>query len=243
MNESLKEKRIVLTGGTTGIGRTTALLLASEGARVLIFGRHQQELDDALTEIGKVGEVHGLIADTAKYDDVILVFAEADEKLGGVDILINNAGLPAGSIIETTFSEAHYAIETMLTGYLACATEAYKRMKQQGKGQIVNIGSMSAEVLDPESDIYVAAKSGVRGFTISLRKKVNGENIKVALIEPGLVGTSLHEMPPEKQRQEEKNNKMLLTEDVANTVLWILTQPWRSDVILVQVKPIGQVGI
>jgi len=89
--ESVSGKAVLITGGTTGIGRATALLLAARGARVLIFGRHQTELRDALSDINSAGEVCGLVADQARHGDVRRVFREVDEKLGGLDILINNA--------------------------------------------------------------------------------------------------------------------------------------------------------
>src|SRR5881296_1639186 len=78
--QSLAGKSVVVTGGTTGIGRATALRLASEGARLLIFGRHERELKDALDDIQSAGEVHGLTADQARHEDVQRVFKEADQR-------------------------------------------------------------------------------------------------------------------------------------------------------------------
>lgn len=241
--EPVRDKKVIISGGTTGIGRATALLLASEGARVLIFGRHQKELHDTLNDINKVGKAYGIIADMTKYEDIINVFREADQKLGGIDILINNAGLAAGSIIDASHDEIDYDTKTILEGHMHCAKEAIERMKRNGKGQIINIGSMSAEVLDPRSDLYVAAKAGIKGFSVALRKKINKDNIKVCLIEPGLVGTSIHKIPPAEQRKQETENKMLMTQDIADVIYWILTRPWRSDIIMLQVKPVGQTGI
>src|SRR5512138_3923953 len=101
--ESVANKSILITGGTTGIGRATAILLASQGARVMIFGRHDQELNDALKDMQQAGEeVFGLTADTANLEDIQRVFKEVDRQMGKLDVLINNAALGYNSIMEGT---------------------------------------------------------------------------------------------------------------------------------------------
>ncbi|MBW3621985.1 MAG: SDR family oxidoreductase [Armatimonadetes bacterium] len=242
--ESVSGKAVVITGGTTGIGRTTALLLASQGAKVLIFGRHEPELNDALNEIKAAGgEVYGLTADQANIEDVKRVFQTADEKLGGVDILINNAAEGGGSITEKGYEEYEYLVRANLTGYMACADEAAKRMKQKGDGHILDVGSLSAKSRGEGSDIYVATKSGIRGFTDSLAKTLNKDGIRVTLVEPGLVGTDMtadNMSPQEQEKKEEQEMKMLKTEDLAECILYCLTQPKRCDVALVQIRPTKQ---
>jgi NAD(P)-dependent dehydrogenase (short-subunit alcohol dehydrogenase family) len=99
--EDITGKAVVITGGTTGIGRATAVKLAMEGAKVLIFGRHEEELRDALHDLREIDGVHGMIADVTRREDVVRVFAEAERVLGGIDILINNAGLSAESVGDT----------------------------------------------------------------------------------------------------------------------------------------------
>jgi NADP-dependent 3-hydroxy acid dehydrogenase YdfG len=242
---SLFGKGVVITGGTTGIGRSTAQCLVSEGAHVLIFGRHEQELQDALADIESVGvgSIHGLTADQSRYEDVQRVFEAADKWLGNVDVLINNAAVGAGCILNSDYDEWKYVVETNLLGYMACCKLALERMVPRREGHIVNVGSLSAKVTEPDSNVYVATKSAVRGFTESLRKKVNEMGIKVSLIEPGLVGTdmSAEKTPPEKQAEEEAEGKMLKAEDVAECICYALTQPWRCDVMMVQLRPHFQV--
>lgn len=243
---SMAGKAIVVSGGTTGIGRATAALLASQGAKVLIFGREEQALQDALADLqGQVqngGAVHGMTADQSKPEDVRRVFQEADQKLGGVDILINNAALAAQSIVETDYAEWQSVIQTNILGYMACCREAIDRMKAKGGGHIVNVGSLSAKVREEDSDIYVATKAAIEGFSESLRKKVNKDGIKVSLIEPGLVGTDMtaENTPPDQQPEAEEKGEMLTSEDLALSVLYVLTQSPRCDVILVQIRPHGQ---
>lgn len=234
---SLSGKAVVVTGGTTGIGRATALRLATAGARVLIFGRHQRELNDALEDIEGVGEVHGVAADQARHEDVGRVFEEVDQRLGGVDILINNAGVAAGTVLESEYSHWLYVIQTNLIGYIDCCREALHRIKERGGGHIVNIGSLSAKEREAGEDIYTATKSGIRGFTESLRKSVNRRGIKVTLIEPGLVGTDLIDEPVDEQVREEEELKMLKAEDIAECVYYALVQPPRCELILAQIRP------
>jgi NADP-dependent 3-hydroxy acid dehydrogenase YdfG len=236
--ESVEGKNVLITGGTTGIGLATALLLASQGANVLIFGRHQQELDDArqhFKEQGLEKKVTGLVADVAKPADIARIFKETDERFDALDILVNNAGLAFDGIQKGKYKDWQYIVQTNLLGYIACAHEAIDRMRKKVSGHIVNIGSMSADVREKGSSLYVATKAGVQGFSEALRKEVNPLGVKVSLIEPGSVGTDMQ--PAEGQALKEENLKMLKAEDIAACVLYVLSQPRRCDVVSVQIRP------
>ncbi len=211
-----------------------------------IFGREEQALQEALSDLrGQAqsgGEVHGLTADQSKPEDVTRVFQEAEQRLGGVDILVNNAAQAAGSILDSDYSKWAYVVQTNVLGYMACCREAVDRMKARGGGHIVNVGSLSAKVRESGSDIYVATKAAIEGFSEALRKQVNERGIKVTLIEPGLVGTDMtaSNTPPAEQPQKEREGQMLTAEDLARSVLYALQQPPRCDVILIQIRPHGQ---
>ncbi len=237
--QSVAGKAVVVTGGTTGIGRSIAVLLASKGARTLVFGRHEQELRDAMNDVKAFGgEVHGLTADVSRHEDVTRVFEHADRRIGGCDILINNAAISARSVVGSSYEEIRYAIETDVLAYLDCARAAIERMRPRGGGHIVNIGSMSAEVTDSGSDVYVAAKSAIRGFSESLRKQVNELGIKVTLIEPGRVGSELGgRKPPQQQRERQAELDLLTAEDIAECVHYCVSQPPRCDLVMVQIRP------
>ena len=235
---NLKDKAVIVTGGTTGIGRSLAKRLVSEGARVLIFGRHEKELNDALGDIepNGQGQIEGMIADQALIEDIEKVFKTADEKLGGVDILVNNAAQPASKITDSDYAEWKYVVETNLLGYMACCRMAVDRMKEKKSGHIVNIGSMSAEA-DDENSVYVATKSGVRGFTKSFAPEANKMGIRVTNVEPGLVGTDMTMKSTAEQRQWQKDGKMLKAQDIAECVIYVVSQPERCDVEFVQIRP------
>jgi len=242
--QSLNGKNVVLTGGTTGIGRSTAYRLVAEGANILTFGRHEQELLEALQEIQGAGpgKIQGIVADQSKPEDVERVFREADSQLGSLDILINNAALAGESIVDTDFAAWDEIVRTNLLGYMYCSRLAIDRFKTKGEGHILNVGSMSDTTRDAGSDVYVATKSGINGFTEALRKKVNEQGIKVTLIEPGLVGTDMtaSKTPPAEQPQKEEQEKMLRAEEIAESIYYALTQPRRCDVVLIQIRPLRQ---
>jgi NADP-dependent 3-hydroxy acid dehydrogenase YdfG len=237
--EPVADKSILITGGTTGIGRAIAILLAAQGARVMIFGRHKQELNDAMNDIRQAGDdVLGLTADVSDPEDIQRVFKEFDQQMDTLDILINNAALGYGSVTEGIYPEWEYILKTNLLGYMAMTHEAVERMKAQKQGHVVNIGSMSADVREKDSSVYVATKAGIQGFSESLRKEVNPLGIKVTLIEPGAVGTDMQsQYSPEQQREKIEKMEMLRAEDIAACVLYTITQPRRCDVVALQIRP------
>ena len=238
--KNIEGKRIVITGGTTGIGKAIADLLVSLGGRVLIFGRDHEAFKKAVDDIKKQFpncEVYGTPADVSKKEDIEKILEIADNELGGIDILINNAALAAPGITKEDYEEYKYIIDTNITGYLAFAQEAAARMKDQKSGHIINIGSMSAESKEPTSTIYVATKSAIRGFSTSLRKELNPLGIKVSLIEPGAVTSDMQ--PGTKEEHQEKIDKMEMLEadDIAMSVLFCLSQPKRCDIVTMQIRP------
>jgi NADP-dependent 3-hydroxy acid dehydrogenase YdfG len=243
----LAGKAVVITGGTTGIGRATASLLTAHGAKVFIFGRHERELREALEEIGE--GAFGIVADQSKSSDLERVFREADQQIGGCDILINNAAVSGGKLEEKGFDDIHYVVTSNLVGYLASTHHALHRMKQErgggsgtgAAGHIVNVGSMSADLREEGGEIYVATKAAIQAFSESLRKSANKDNIRVTLIEPGAVATPIQEKSPDQEREKLEKQEMILPEDVARCILYCLTQPQRVDVVSVQLRPLKQI--
>jgi len=235
---SLKGKRAIVTGGTTGIGRAIAVLLASEGAIVDICGRTEQHLNDALEAIGQVGTAQGSAIDLADQDNVERYFADATARLGGLDIAVINAAIPAGGLSEMSARDLRYAIATDFTAYLMSAHEAVEAM---GKGgDIVLIGSMSAHILGPSSTVYAGMKAGIAAFAEALRKELGSRDIKVSLIEPGFTQADFHypDIDAEQQKQLVKAEKMLRSEDIAVAAHYALTQPRRAVVQQITVAPL-----
>lgn len=233
---SLAGRRAIVTGGTTGIGRAIAVLLASEGAKVFVCGRTSEHLDDALARIREVGDGDGINVDLARREEVERFFAAADTYLGGLDIAVINAAVPAEGLADTAEDDLHYQIAVDFTAYLATTKAALERM--QAGSDVVLIGSMSAVSQAAGSSIYVAAKTGIQGFAHSLRQEVSERDIKIGLIEPGFTGADFQypDFPPEKQRELIDDAKMLRAEDIAAAAHFMLTQPRRTAVSLMRVE-------
>jgi short-subunit dehydrogenase len=238
--ENLTGKKVLITGGTTGIGREITLLLANVGANCLICGRNSEQIDETIAAVEQMdakGSCIGIAADLTKKQDIESLFNAIDEQLGGLDILINNAALGYGSVLEGGHDEFNYIVQTNLVAYLSCSHEAIKRMEAAGKGHIVNIGSMSADVREEGSSVYVATKSGIQGYSEALRKEINPKHIKVTLIEPGAVDTDMQDGEAQEKLKQIDQQEMLPAEDIAMTVAFALAQHERCDIVLIQIRP------
>jgi len=235
--ENKNNDRVVISGGTTGIGRALCLALAADGARVFIFGRHREALDETIA--AAAGRVSGGLADVSKPADVERIFREAEKELGGIDSFIASAALGWQDDIDAE-TNWRYVMDVNLTGCIACTQEAAARMKRQGSGRIVLMGSMSAEVMEPRASIYAATKGAIRSFAGSLRKELNPHGIGVSVVEPGSAASDLHDESKEKLQSRVDALEMLTAEDVARTIRFILSQPPRCQIIKVQIRPLRQ---
>jgi NAD(P)-dependent dehydrogenase (short-subunit alcohol dehydrogenase family) len=235
---ALKGKRALVTGGTTGLGRSVALQLGQQGCRVFIGGRDPDHLEKALGILRDAGcDAGGSTSDLAHMAGVLDLFQAADAWLGGLDIAILNAGLGAhGKLVNMSHEHCREVVNVNLLSMIHGALEALRRMKGKG-GQIVMTGSMSAEVFDAEAAVYTATKSAIRGFAGSLRKEANPDGVRVSLIEPGSMGTDMVDESEEEKQRMKQELKMLDESDVARAIVFILRQPERCDVIQVQVRP------
>ncbi|TXC70678.1 SDR family oxidoreductase [Sphingomonas ginsenosidivorax] len=235
----LKGRRAIISGGTTGIGRAIAVLLASEGVKVFICGHDAGHLADALARIREVGEGDGLVIDLANPDNVLAFFDAAEAYLGGIDVAVINAAVGAGGLTQMSEPELRYAIALDFTAYLLSAHAASSRMKPVS--DLVLMGSMSAHVLGPSSTVYAGIKAGIAGFSEALRRELGPKGIKVSLIEPGKVGSNMQYpgLPDEKQRAMIAADEMLRAEDIAVGVHYLLTQPTRTVVQQLTIVPRG----
>lgn len=234
---SLKGRKALITGGTTGIGRAIAILLASEGAKVFVCGRDPQHLDDALARIREVGEGDGINVDLTRQEDIERFVSEGETYLGAIDIAVINAALGVNTLEETDADFIRYTLDTNLTAFVETAKLVTDRM---GAGSdIVFIGSMSSVTREAGSSVYVAAKTGAEGFATALRKELAEKDIKVGLIQPGLTGSDMqyHKYSSEKQREMINRDEMLRAEDVAVAAYYMLTQPRRSLISMLHVEP------
>jgi NADP-dependent 3-hydroxy acid dehydrogenase YdfG len=228
---SLKGRKAIITGGTTGIGRAIAVLLASEGVEIFTCGRDEQHLKDGLERINEVGKGDGIALDLADRKSLDRFFDEAEKKLGSYDIAIVNAAVPVEGLTNTDEEDAWYAVATDYTAYVMSAHKAAAHMKD--KGDLILTGSMSAHSLGGSSSVYAGMKKGIQGFAEALHKELGKKGIKVGLVEPGLTGADFQypDIPADKQRDMINDDKMLRAEDIAVAVHFMLTQPRRAVVM------------
>jgi len=234
----LEGRKAIITGGTTGIGRAIAVLLASEGVDVFVCGRDEQHLKDGLARIRKVGSGGGMNVDLGEDDGVERFIAGAKDYFGGgFDVAIINAAIPAEGVTKMTASELRYAVAVDFTAYIATADAAVQVMGDFG--DIVFIGSTSAHSLGGGSSIYSGMKAGVAGFAEALRKEIAPKGIKVSNVEPGKTGADFQyeEFTAEEQAEENRKERMLRAEDIAVAVHFVLAQPRRAVVQQVVVVP------
>jgi len=234
---SLRGRKAIVTGGTTGIGRAIAVLLASEGVEVFICGRDPDHLGDALARIREVGSGDGITVDLAEPDQLDRFFCDAKTALGSPDIVVVNAAVPAKALSKMASEEIRYAIATDFTAYLLSAKAAQEMLVDHGN--IVLVGSMSAHVLGPGSTVYAGMKAGIAGFAEALRRELGPQGITVSLVEPGKTGADFQypDIPAEKQRAMIEEETMLRAEDIAVGVHYLLTQPKRTVVQQLVIAP------
>lgn len=237
---TLKDRKVAITGGTVGIGRAIAVLLASYGADIFICGRDPQHLADGLARIREVGKGDGIALDLAEPDNVRRFFDAAKAYLGGLDVAVINAAIAAEGLRKTSEEDLRYVIATDFTAYLLSAHVAAELLGDHGN--IVLIGSMSAHGLSAKSTVYAGIKLGIQGFAEALRKELAPRGIQVGIVEPGKTGSNM-QLPKyslEKQRELIEKGEMLRAEDIAVAVHYILTQPRRAVIQQIVVAPLVQ---
>ncbi len=236
----LAGRKAIITGGTTGIGRAIAVLLASEGVDVFICGRDEDHLADALARIGEVGTGDGVACDLAEREGLDRFFEASAARAGSYDIAIFCAAVPAEGLTDMDEDAIRYALADNFTGLVIGAHKAVAQIRKQGtgSGDLVFIGSYSTHKLGGGSTIYAATKTGVAGFAEALRREIAQDGIKVSLITPALTGSDFQpDMDEEEKRGKIRDEAMMRAEDVAVAVHYALTQPRRTviqEVVLAQ---------
>ncbi len=185
------KKIAVITGGTKGIGYAIAETLVKSGAAVFICGRDVHDLDSAIERLGGKDRVAGIVCDVRDEVQVKSMLAECVRVFGGIDVLINNAGIGyfGKTVEETSSDEFRRTIETNLFGVFFTCHHAVPLMKKRGGGYIINISSLAGQNAHPRMAAYNASKFGLNGFSEALMQEVRHDNIKVSYICPGSVNT------------------------------------------------------
>ena len=239
----LKGKVAVISGGSKGIGRATVHRLAQDGVDVVI-GATSREL---LESVGKEAESFGAkvltgYCDVAERADCRALVESAKSEFGKIDILINNAGIGySGKVVDLTPEEAEKMVRVNILGVYYLTHAVLPSMIAQNSGDIINIGSVAALKYSPGFALYSATKFAVKAFSEGLRNEVQGHNIRVTTVHPGMVSTNFFNSfsrggikPPTDK------GDLLKPEDIAENIHFVLTRPRSLSLNELTVRPSWQ---
>jgi NAD(P)-dependent dehydrogenase (short-subunit alcohol dehydrogenase family) len=230
-------KTMLITGGSRGIGATTARLAAENGFAVIVnYHQNQAAAEKVVAEIAaKGGEAVAIRADISQEKDILRLFAKIDQLYGNLHALVNNAGILEQQMRLEAMDEARLQriFTTNITGQLLCTREAIKRMSLKNGGQggtIVNVSSIAARTGAPHEYIdYAVSKGAIDTFTIGLSKEVAEEGIRVNAVRPGFIYTDIHAAGGEPGRVDRIKDSIPLqrgglASEVAEAILWLSTE-------------------
>ena len=233
--EKLTGKVAIVTGGSRGIGLAIARALVAEGVHVAITGRNAAQLAAAapMIESAGPGAVESLQADVREYDAVERAVAATVARFGGLDILINNAGVGVfADVASMTPNQWADVIETNLTGPYNTCHASLPHMRRRGGGFIINISSLAGDNPFVNGAAYCASKAGLNAFSEALMQEVRYDNVRVSYVMPGSVATGFSG-----RAENAGADWKASSADVAEVVLNLLRQDPRSLVSRVELRP------
>src|SRR5574339_940529 len=232
---TLSGKAAIVTGGSRGIGFAIASALLAEGAQVTITGRDEAHLSSARRRLEGAGpgSIEALRADVRKYDDVRHAVEATVARCGGLDYLINNAGVGVfANAADMTPDQWSSVLDTNLTGVFYACHAALPHLRRRGGGFIVNISSLAGKNAFAGGAAYCASKSGLNAFSEALMQEVRYDNIRVSYVMPGSVATGFGGRGAAGQADWK-----LAPEDIAEVVTDLLAHPARSLPSRVELRP------
>lgn len=228
----LTDKVAVVTGSGSGIGEAIATLLHEEGAKVILAGRNKDKLQNVANQLAQ-DSVKVVPTDVTKKEEVDELIKIAQQTFGGLDIVINSAGqMLSSKITDYQVDEWDSMIDANIKGTLYTAQAALPTMLEQSSGHLINIASISGFEVTKSSTIYSATKAAVHTITQGLEKELAKTGVKVTSISPGMVDTAIT------AAYNPTDRKKLEPQDIAEAVLYALTQPKHVNVNEITVRPV-----
>jgi len=245
MQNNIKDKVIIITGASSGIGEATALLLAERGAKVVLGARRADKLEALAKRITAAGgEAIYAETDIKKRDDLTALVKLAVDHFGKLDVLINNAGIgPISLFDDLRVEDWDEMIDVNIKGTLYGIAAALPVFRKQGFGHVVNVISTAGLKIVPQQGVYAATKNAVRTITEALRQEA-GPDLRVTGVSPGFVHTDFAESmtnPEVKAQIIAARDKMAITPDaIARAIAFAIEQPANVDVGDIVVRPTAQ---
>ncbi|MBU7943656.1 SDR family oxidoreductase [Staphylococcus aureus] len=228
----LTDKIAVVTGAGSGIGEAIATLLHEEGAKVVLAGRNKDKLQNVANQLAQ-DSVKVVPTDVTNKEEVDELMKIAQQTFGGLDIVINSAGqMLSSKITDYQVDEWDSMIDVNIKGTLYTAQAALPTMLEQSSGHLINIASISGFEVTKSSTIYSATKAAVHTITQGLEKELAKTGVKITSISPGMVDTAIT------AAYNPSDRKKLDPQDIAEAVLYALTQPKHVNVNEITVRPV-----
>lgn len=244
---NLKNKVVIITGASSGIGKATAMKLAKEGASIVLCARSEDELNTLKDSIVKNGGKAMVVkTDVTKPSDFKKAISQTLDAYGSIDVLVNNAGLmPLSYVEKLKTDEWEKMVDVNIKGVFNGVAAVLPTMRKNKGGHIINISSSAAHNYFPGGAVYCATKIAVKMFSEGLRKELAPKyGIKVTSIEPGAVDTSLFESITDEDIKEKLKEMQKMTkleaEDIADAIFYALNQPDRVNINDVYLMPTEQ---
>ncbi len=215
-----KDKTVIITGGSEGVGAATARLFAEAGANLMLVARGKKKLEAIAEELRDKAHVEIFAMDVSDSDACVDVFKKAKFEFGRVDILINNAGHHVRGTVEAVEpAELASMVDVNLRAPIVLSRIALPYLEEAGEGAIINVGSLAGRVVYPGAATYAATKAGLRSFTLSLADEYRGTAIKIGLVSPGPVSTAFIMGDMDQVSDLTFSQPMSTAEEVAQAVL------------------------
>ena len=215
-----KDKTVIVTGGSEGVGAAAARMFASAGANLVLVARSRKNLEAVAEELRDKARVEIFPMDVCDADSCVALFKKALFEFGRVDVLVNNAGFHARGLVESnTAEDLVRTIDVNLRAPIMLMRLALPHIREAGGGAIINVASLAGRTPIPGSAAYSASKFGLRAFTFALAEEIRDSGIKLAVVSPGPVSTQFILADIDKTSDLTFSQPMSSAEDVAQAIL------------------------